>query len=91
VLATFDLSYPFSLSKTPFLHELLSLLASVVAKMTPTLNNKAAWITDLKARPLKVGPGPEPNPSENEVVIKVGYAAVNPTDWKVRNSCSCGP
>jgi NADPH:quinone reductase-like Zn-dependent oxidoreductase len=28
----------------------------------------------------------EPDPSENEVVIKVAYAAVNPTDWKARKS-----
>ena len=56
--------------------------------MESTLKNEAAWITAEKARPLKVGPGPKPNPSEYEVVIKVAYAAVNPTDWKVRNDLS---
>lgn len=52
--------------------------------MGSILKNEAAWITAAKTRPLKVGPGLDPNPSENEVVIKVAYAAVNPTDWKVR-------
>jgi NADPH:quinone reductase-like Zn-dependent oxidoreductase len=54
--------------------------------MASTLKNQAAWIPAAKANPLKVGPGPTPNPSENEVVIKVAYAAVNPADWKVRNN-----
>jgi len=51
--------------------------------MTSITDNQAAWITEAKTRPLKVGPGPVPNPAENEVVIKVAYAAVNPTDWGV--------
>lgn len=33
---------------------------------------------------MVVEDGPTPEPSENEVVIKVSYAAVNPSDWKVR-------
>lgn len=36
-----------------------------------------------KAKDLEVREGPVPNPGAEEVVIKVAYAAVNPTDWKV--------
>jgi NADPH:quinone reductase-like Zn-dependent oxidoreductase len=54
--------------------------------MVSISTNEAAWITGARARPLKIGPGPIPNPLENEVVIKVAYAAVNPVDWKVRPS-----
>lgn len=51
--------------------------------MIQITGNKAAWIPFEKAKDLEVGPGPKPNPTENEVVIKVAFAAVNPTDWKV--------
>lgn len=50
-----------------------------------SFENQAAWQTEAKARPLNVGPGPVPNPSEDEVVIKVAYAAVNPVDYMVRS------
>jgi NADPH:quinone reductase-like Zn-dependent oxidoreductase len=46
--------------------------------------NQAAWIMTAKAKDLEVKEGPVPNPTAEEVVIKVAYAAVNPTDWKVR-------
>lgn len=49
-----------------------------------TFTNYAAWLQAEKANPLVLGPGPTPDPSENEVVIKVAYAAVTPADWKVR-------
>lgn len=49
-----------------------------------TLINYAAWLQAEKANPLVVGAGPTPDPSENEVVIKVAYATVTPADWKVR-------
>ena len=49
----------------------------------PAFQNRAAWLSSTEGEPLHVGPGPSPNPSENEVVIKVVYAAVNPIDWKV--------
>lgn len=50
--------------------------------MSPITNNQAAWMPTEKAQ-LKVGPGPVPSPKDNEVVIEVAYAAVNPVDWKV--------
>jgi NADPH:quinone reductase-like Zn-dependent oxidoreductase len=48
-----------------------------------SITNRAAWLQAEKANPLVVGAGPTPDPSEDEVVIKVAYAAVNPADWKV--------
>ncbi|PQE26023.1 Zinc-binding alcohol dehydrogenase domain-containing cipB protein [Rutstroemia sp. NJR-2017a BBW] len=54
--------------------------------MVYNFENEAAWITAAKTRPLKVGPGPKPDPSENEVVIEVAYAAVNPTDYKMQDT-----
>ncbi|KAJ5691856.1 alcohol dehydrogenase [Penicillium macrosclerotiorum] len=52
--------------------------------MSPFVN-EAAWIPSPNTRPLQLGPGPTPDPAENEVVIKVAYAAVNPVDWKVQD------
>lgn len=46
--------------------------------------NRAAWQTAAEKRPLEVGPAPNPDPAENEVVIRVAYAAVNSCDWNVR-------
>lgn len=51
--------------------------------MAAILHNQAAWLPTEKARSTEVGPGPKPNPDDFEVVIRVAYAAVNPTDWKV--------
>ena len=51
--------------------------------MAPIIENKAAWIPRKGATPFEVGPAPAPEPAENEVVIEVAYAAVNPVDWKV--------
>ncbi|KAJ6102527.1 alcohol dehydrogenase [Penicillium sp. IBT 16267x] len=52
----------------------------------PPFVNEAAWLQSANSRSLQVGPGPAPNPSENEVVIKVAYAAVNPVDWKLQDA-----
>ncbi|PYI14643.1 hypothetical protein BO99DRAFT_14866 [Aspergillus violaceofuscus CBS 115571] len=52
-------------------------------KIMASLINQAAWQPKARTRSLQVGPGPTPSPNEHEVVIKVAYAAVNPTDWKV--------
>jgi NADPH:quinone reductase-like Zn-dependent oxidoreductase len=51
--------------------------------MTTPTENKAAWLPFEKATALEVGAAPVPEASDNEVVIKVAYASVNPTDWKV--------
>ena len=51
--------------------------------MTQVTENKAALLPAEKAPATEVGPVPMPTPAETEVVIKVAYAAVNPTDWKV--------
>ncbi|KAH6679833.1 zinc-binding oxidoreductase-like protein CipB [Halenospora varia] len=53
--------------------------------MSSITGNEAAWIPAEKAR-MEVGPGPAPDPAENEVVIEVAYAAVNPTDWKMQDT-----
>ncbi|KAJ5629596.1 alcohol dehydrogenase [Penicillium herquei] len=47
--------------------------------------NEAAWLPTANARPVKVADGPKPDPSGNEVVIKVAYAPVNPSDWKMQD------
>ncbi|ATZ50911.1 hypothetical protein BCIN_06g03810 [Botrytis cinerea B05.10] len=52
--------------------------------MSPITNNQAAWIPTAKGQ-VKVGPGPVPSPKDNEVVIEVAYAAVNPVDWKLQD------
>ncbi|KAI9739701.1 MAG: hypothetical protein M1834_006420 [Cirrosporium novae-zelandiae] len=52
--------------------------------MSSIMNNQAVWITAPKAKPFKVGPGPTPNPGEKEMVIKVAYAAINPSEWKTQ-------
>ncbi|TAQ87226.1 hypothetical protein B7494_g4450 [Chlorociboria aeruginascens] len=53
--------------------------------MATLFNNQAAWLPTERARAVQVGPGPKPNPGELEVVIRVAYAAVNPTDWKMQD------
>ncbi|CAD6446014.1 b9fe396f-29e8-402e-aa0f-fa24a5e3b598 [Sclerotinia trifoliorum] len=52
--------------------------------MSLITNNQAAWTPTENAK-VEVGPGPVPNPKENEVVIEVAYAAVNPMDWKIQD------
>ncbi|KIW06957.1 uncharacterized protein PV09_02616 [Verruconis gallopava] len=52
------------------------------------IKNEAAWLVAEKARPLQVRPAPPPPPNlaANEVVIKVAFAAVNPTDYKMQDA-----
>lgn len=49
-----------------------------------THQNKAAWLTGPKARPLVVSAAPMPTPRNDEVVIRVHAAAVNPADWAMQ-------
>ncbi len=51
--------------------------------MSSELKNEAAWIVSEKAHPMDVRTAPTPNPGDHEIVIRVAYAAVNPTDYKV--------
>ena len=44
--------------------------------------NQAAWITEPKARPLKVDFAADPKAGLGEVVIKNGAVSVNPLDCK---------
>ncbi|KAE8445395.1 hypothetical protein EG329_013408 [Mollisiaceae sp. DMI_Dod_QoI] len=55
-------------------------------EMTQISDNKAAWLLAEQAPVMEVGTGPIPIPEENEVVIKVAYAAVNPADWKIQDN-----
>ncbi|KAH8895441.1 zinc-binding oxidoreductase-like protein CipB [Thozetella sp. PMI_491] len=57
-----------------------------MAQRFPT-DGQAAWAMAEKQTPLEVGPGPAEYTLEaNEVVIKVHYAAVNPTDPVMQDS-----
>jgi len=47
-------------------------------------NNKAAWITAPKAKPLKVDTGPDAKPGPDEILVKNAAVAVNPVDWKIQ-------
>ena len=51
--------------------------------MSPITDNQAAWITAPTTKPLKVAPGPSPDPEHDEIVIKVAVVALNPSEWKV--------
>ena len=48
-------------------------------------SNKAAWITEAKANPLKVDHASQPIPGPDEVVIKNSALAINPVDWKIQD------
>lgn len=49
-------------------------------------NNKAAWITESKGKPLKVDDAPFPKPGPDDVVIKNKAISINPVDWKIQDS-----
>ncbi|KAL1301532.1 hypothetical protein AAFC00_005773 [Neodothiora populina] len=46
--------------------------------------NRAAWISESKANPLKVAEAAMPKPGPKEVVVKNGAVAINPVDWKIQ-------
>ncbi|KAJ7628529.1 chaperonin 10-like protein [Roridomyces roridus] len=50
-----------------------------------TIENQAAFLTAVKARPLQVGPAPMPTPQGSEVVVQVHSAALNPVDPAIQN------
>ena len=48
------------------------------------MSNKAAWLTEAKARHLKVGDAEYYKPAADEVLIKNFALAVNPVEWMVQ-------
>jgi NADPH:quinone reductase-like Zn-dependent oxidoreductase len=48
------------------------------------MDNKAAWITELKSRPLKIDTAPYTKPGPGQLVIKNVAVAINPVDWKTQ-------
>lgn len=48
--------------------------------------NRAAWITEARAKPLKVDEAPEWKAGPGEVVIKNAAIAINPVEWKIQDS-----
>ncbi|KAK5062865.1 hypothetical protein LTR84_004940 [Exophiala bonariae] len=54
--------------------------------MSTQFVNQAAWQTGANVKPLSVGPGPDQNnPASDEVIIKVEYVAINPSEWKFQD------
>jgi NADPH:quinone reductase-like Zn-dependent oxidoreductase len=49
--------------------------------MSSTLENRGAYLTAPKAKPLEVRPAPFPSPKHNEVIVRNHAVAINPTDW----------
>jgi NADPH:quinone reductase-like Zn-dependent oxidoreductase len=47
--------------------------------------NKAAWQPSANSHQLEVHDGPTPAPSADEIVIKVAYVAINPSEWKFQD------
>lgn len=45
--------------------------------------NRAAYIPSAHGR-LEVRDAPYPTPGEHEMVVQVGYVAINPVEWKVQ-------
>jgi hypothetical protein len=46
--------------------------------------NQAAWITEVKGRPLKVDAAPYTKPGPGQIIIKNAAVAINPVDWKIQ-------
>jgi hypothetical protein len=57
---------------------------SHVAIMTAPVDNQAAWWQSAQDKHFTVAPAPAYTPADDEVVIKVAYVAINPSEWKVR-------
>lgn len=52
--------------------------------MTAIENNRAAWQKAALDKQFVVGPGPDQTkPADDELIIKVAYVAINPSEWKV--------
>ncbi|KAF2100486.1 oxidoreductase-like protein [Rhizodiscina lignyota] len=47
------------------------------------MKNQAAWLTEAKAKPLKVGDAEYYTPGADEVLIKNSALGINPVDWSI--------
>ncbi|KAK7705737.1 hypothetical protein SLS57_009936 [Botryosphaeria dothidea] len=49
------------------------------------MENRAAWITEAKAKPFKVDAAPYPTAGPGEIIVKNFAVALNHIDWKIQD------
>jgi NADPH:quinone reductase-like Zn-dependent oxidoreductase len=58
--------------------------------MSSPLSNRAAWLNEKFDKDFLIGPGPDQSSAvDDEVIVKVAYVAINPSEWKVSRLNCC--